>query len=129
MGFQRYFTINPLSAETYIRGASRSRDIHPQRWKIRDALQQIDPDNRAVRRRHAIQSRILNVNKLNHLWHIDSNHKLMITKLLTAMSSFCYFLSLAGNANKESWVTSRLSPSIEKCRPELKHLGTEKKLT
>ena len=65
----------PFSGETYIQGGLRARGIHIQRWKIRDALQQIDLVNRAVRRRHAIRRRIYNVNKPNHLWHINSNHK------------------------------------------------------
>ena len=69
--------LSPFSGETYIRGALRSRGIHIQRWKIRDAVQQIDPVNRAVRRRYAITRRIYNVNKPNHLWHIHSNHKLI----------------------------------------------------
>ncbi|XP_074627042.1 uncharacterized protein LOC141885050 [Acropora palmata] len=58
-------------------GALRARGIYIQRWKIRDALQQIDPVNCAVRRRYSIRRRIYNVNKPNHLWHIDSNHKLI----------------------------------------------------
>ena len=55
--------LTPFSGETYLQGALRARGIHIQRWKIRDALQQIDPVNRAVRRRYAIRRRIYNVNK------------------------------------------------------------------
>ena len=69
--------LTPFSGETYVQGALRARGIYIQRWKSRDALQQIDPVNRAVRRRYAIRRRIYNVSKPNHLWHIDSNHKLI----------------------------------------------------
>ena len=69
--------VTPFSGETYIQGALRSRGIHIQRWKIRDALQQVDPVNRAVRRRYTIRRRIYNVKKPNHLWHVDSNRKLI----------------------------------------------------
>ena len=69
--------LTPFSCETYIRGVLRSHGIRFQRWKIRGALQQIEPVNCAVRRRYAIRRRIYNVNKPNHLWHIDSNHKLI----------------------------------------------------
>ena len=69
--------LTPFSGETYVRGALRARGIYVQRWKIREALQRIDPVNRAIRRRYAIQRRLYNVKKPNHLWHIDSNHKLI----------------------------------------------------
>lgn len=45
--------------------------------KVREALETIDPVNRVIRRRYAIQRRLYNVRKPNHLWHIDSNHKLI----------------------------------------------------
>ena len=38
---------------------------------IREALQSIDPVNRAIRRRYTIQRRLYNVRKPNHLWHMD----------------------------------------------------------
>ncbi|XP_063810559.1 uncharacterized protein LOC135036815 isoform X2 [Pseudophryne corroboree] len=48
-----------------------------QRWKIRRRLQLLDPVGRAVRKRRAIQRRVYSVPGPNHLWHIDSNHKLI----------------------------------------------------
>jgi hypothetical protein len=69
--------LTPFSGETYVRGALRARGIHIQRWKVREALETIDPVNRAIRRRYAIQRRLYNIRKPNHLWHIDSNHKLI----------------------------------------------------
>ena len=69
--------LTPFSGETYVRGALRARGIYIERWKIRESLQRMDPVNRAIRRRYAIQRRIYNVRKPNHLWHIDSNHKLI----------------------------------------------------
>ena len=65
--------LTPFSGESYVRGALRARGIYVQRWKIREALQSIDP----VRRRYTIQRRLYNVRKLNHLWHMDLNHKLI----------------------------------------------------
>ena len=50
--------LTPFSGETYLQGALRARGIHTF-----DALQQIDPVNRAVRHRYAIRRRIYNVNK------------------------------------------------------------------
>ena len=79
----------PYSGEPYIRGAPRSRDIHPQSWKIRDALQQIDPVNRAVRRMYTIQSCIYDTH--NHLRHVESNHKLILADL--SIIRYSIFLS------------------------------------
>ena len=61
MDCKRYFAINPLLRRNIY--ALRACGIHIQKWKIRDALQQVDPVNRAVRRRYAIRRRIYNVNK------------------------------------------------------------------
>ena len=55
--------LTPYSGETYVRGALRARGINVQRWKIRDVLHTIDPLNRAIRRRYAIQRRAYNVRK------------------------------------------------------------------
>ena len=69
--------LTPFSGESYIRGALRGRGIFVQRWKIRQILQTVDPVGRAIRRRSSIQRRLYNINKPNHLWHLDSNHKLI----------------------------------------------------
>lgn len=69
--------LTPFSGESYVRGALRGRGINVQRWRVRNAIQNIDPINRAIRRRYTIQRRLYNVRKPNHLWHIDSNHKLI----------------------------------------------------
>ena len=69
--------LTPFSGETYVRRALRARGIYVQRWRIREAVQRIDPVNRTIRRRYAIQRRLYNVRKPNHLWHMDSNHKLI----------------------------------------------------
>ena len=69
--------LTPFSGESYVRGALRGRGINVQRWRIRNAIRNIDPINRAIRRRYTIQRRLYNVEKPNHLWHVDSNHKLI----------------------------------------------------
>jgi len=71
------FQLTPFSGETYIRGALRGRKIHVQRWRIREALQLLDPIGRAIRRKVTVKRRQYNVTIPNHLWHIDSNHKLI----------------------------------------------------
>ncbi|CAB4039861.1 Hypothetical predicted protein [Paramuricea clavata] len=67
----------PNAGEKLVIGSLRSRNIHLQRWRIRDRLNVLDPIGRAVRRNNAIHRRTYNVQEANHLWHIDTNHKLI----------------------------------------------------
>ena len=58
----------PDAGETYITGALRSRAIHVQRWRVRNAIQIVDPISRALRRTFAVVRRIYNVRCSNALW-------------------------------------------------------------
>ena len=74
---QQILNLTPYSGETYVRGSLKGRGINVQRFRIRESLKRIDGLGRAVRRRYAIFRRTYNVTDPNHLWHIDSNHKLI----------------------------------------------------
>ncbi len=74
---QDILRLTPYSGETYVKGALRGRGIVVQRARIRASLFRIDPVGRAIRRRRQIVRRTYNVASPNHLWHIDSNHKLI----------------------------------------------------
>ncbi|CAB3983374.1 uncharacterized protein LOC110059588 [Paramuricea clavata] len=67
----------PDAGETYVIGALRSRGIHIQRWRVRNAIQTVDPISRALRRTFAVVRRVYNVRCPNALWHIDGHHKLI----------------------------------------------------
>ena len=69
--------LTPYSGKSYVRGGLKGRGINVQRSRIRESLQRIDGIGRAVRQRYAICRRTYNVSGPNHLWHIDSNHKLI----------------------------------------------------
>jgi hypothetical protein len=69
--------LTPYSGESYVRGSLKGKGIHVQRSRIRESLKRVDGIARAVRKRYAISRRIYNVPGPNHLWHIDSNHKLI----------------------------------------------------
>lgn len=58
----------PNAGETYIIGALRARDIHVQRWRVRAAIQAVDPISRSLRRTRAIVRRVYNVLSPNALW-------------------------------------------------------------
>ena len=74
---QQTLNLTPYSGEAYVRGSLKGRGINVQRFRIRESLKRIDGIGRAVRRRYAICRRTYNVTGPNHLWHIDSNHKLI----------------------------------------------------
>lgn len=72
-------TLNLTSygGESYVRGSLKGRGINVQRWRIRESLARLDGIGRAVRTRYAICPLTYNVSGPNHLWSIDSNHKLI----------------------------------------------------
>ena len=69
--------LTPYSGETYIRGGLKVRRVLVQRQRVRESPERVDPIGRSVRRRYAICCRVYNVRGPNHLWHMDSNHKIM----------------------------------------------------
>ena len=60
--------ILPEAGETVIIGALRSRSIHVQRRRVREAVNAVDLVNRAVRRTVTIVRRKYDVASLNALW-------------------------------------------------------------
>ena len=65
-----------------MRGGLVARKIFVPRHRVRECLRSLDPVGRAMRRRFTIQRRLYNVAAPNHLWHIDSNHKLIQWKFV-----------------------------------------------
>ena len=72
----------PFVGETYVRRGLVARKIFVPRHRVRECLNLLDPVGRTMRRRFAIQRRQYNVAAPNHLWHIDSNHKLIQWKFV-----------------------------------------------
>ena len=60
--------ILPNAGETYVLGACRSRGIHVQRSRLRDAINTVDPVSRALRRTVSIVRRQYSVRAPNSLW-------------------------------------------------------------
>ena len=60
--------ILPEAEETIIIGALRSRSIHVQRRRVREAINAVDPVSRALRRTVTIVRRKYNVASPNALW-------------------------------------------------------------
>lgn len=67
----------PNAGERIMQGALQSRGIFIKRSRLRDLLNIIDREGRQRRRSRPIQRRIYNVKGPNHLWHLDTDHKLI----------------------------------------------------
>ena len=55
----------------------KQRGFRVQRWRLRDALYTLDETGIQERKKGRLQRRVYNVKGPNHLWHIDTNHKLI----------------------------------------------------
>eukprot|EP00112_Aurelia_sp_Birch-Aquarium-sp1_P025259 Seg831.14 transcript_id=Seg831.14/GoldUCD/mRNA.D3Y31 product="hypothetical protein" protein_id=Seg831.14/GoldUCD/D3Y31 len=67
----------PNAGETLVIGSLRARGYRIQRQRVRDRLCIIDGLGRAIRKRFRISRRVYSVEGPNHLWHVDTNHKLI----------------------------------------------------
>jgi hypothetical protein len=65
-------SILPNVGESYISGACRSRGIHVQRRRLRDAINIVDPVSLALRRTISIVRRRYNVHGPNSLWYVET---------------------------------------------------------
>ena len=61
----------PNAGETFKQGASRQRNIHVRRWRVRNTIQLVDPLSCALRRSVAILCRVYNVPCPNALWLVS----------------------------------------------------------
>ena len=106
----------PRCGERYMQGALRRRGIWVQRWRVRDALINLDPIGRACRWAQQIPRRPYRVPHPNFLWHIDSNLKLrhwrfVIHGGIDGYSRLIVYLR-CGNNNRASTVLSLFRQSI-----------------
>ena len=63
--------ILPNAGETFVQGALRQRNIHVQRWRVRNTIQLVGPLSRAMRRSVAILRRVYNEPCPNELWLVS----------------------------------------------------------
>lgn len=106
----------PRCGERYMQGALRRRGIWVQRWRVRDALINLDPIGRACRWAQQIPRRPYRVPHPNFLWHIDSNLKLrhwrfVIHGCIDGYSRLIVYLR-CGNNNRAATVLSLFRQAI-----------------
>ena len=67
----------PYCGETMLRQLVHDYGIRVTRSKMRDSIHRVDMNGVISRRRGRLHRRVYNVQGPNHLWHIDTNHKLV----------------------------------------------------
>lgn len=67
----------PHCGEGLIKQMILGKNIKVQRWRLRESLHRVDSEGIAQRRRGRLQRRVYHVQGPNHLWHVDTNHKLI----------------------------------------------------
>ncbi|CAC5367459.1 unnamed protein product [Mytilus coruscus] len=67
----------PMCGENMLKHMLTAKGIRVQRWRLRDSIQRLDSSGAQTRKSGRLHRRVYNVMGPNHLWHIDTNHKLV----------------------------------------------------
>ena len=67
----------PFCGEQMLKFLLKERGIKVQRMRLRDSIHRVDQKGVRERRTRRLKRRVYNVQGPNHLWHIDTNHKLV----------------------------------------------------
>ena len=67
----------PFCGEGMMKFLLQERGIKVQRMRLRDSIHRVDQEGVRERKKGRLQRRVYNVQGPNHLWHIDTNHKLV----------------------------------------------------
>ena len=67
----------PFCGERMLKQLLQGKGIKVQRNRLRDSIHRVDGQGVASRKKGRLHRRIYNVKGPNHLWHVDTNHKLV----------------------------------------------------
>ena len=67
----------PYCGELMIREILRQKGFHVQRYRICESVHRVCKNNVAARQKGRLHRHVYNVQGPNHLWHIDTNYKLV----------------------------------------------------
>ena len=104
----------PRCGERMLREILKGQGIKIQRWRLRDAIHRIDYAGTQERKTGRLHRRVYNVMAPNHLWHIDSNHKLVRWRFIIlggvdGFSRLIMFLQCRDNNTSATVLNSFLS--------------------
>ena len=72
----------PFCGENILGQMLRKNGIKVQRWRLRESMHRLDVSGINERKKGRLQRRVYNVQGVNHLWHVDTNHKLIRWRLV-----------------------------------------------
>jgi len=67
----------PCNGEVMLNELLKGRGIYVQRFRLRDSIHRVDESSVQARKKGRLKRRTYNVIAPNHLWHVDTNHKLV----------------------------------------------------
>ena len=67
----------PYRGESLIKQFLIEKEVIVQRMRIRDSLHRVNGDGVNARKKGRLHRRVYDVQGPNHVWHIDTNHKLV----------------------------------------------------
>lgn len=67
----------PLCGENLLRQMITLKGIRVPRWRLRESIHRMDERGVCERQAGRLHRRVYNVTGPNHLWHIDTNYKLV----------------------------------------------------
>ena len=67
----------PFCGEGMLKYLLQERGIKVRRMHLRDSIHRVDEEGINERKKGRLQRRVYNVQGPNHLWHVDTNHKLV----------------------------------------------------
>lgn len=97
----------PSCGEGLLKQILAHREIKVQRMRLRDNIHRVDHEGVENRKRGRLRRRTYNVQGPNHLWHVDTNHKLVRWHLVViggidGVSRLPVMLSRTDNNNAET---------------------------
>ncbi|CAG2229368.1 unnamed protein product [Mytilus edulis] len=109
----------PMCGEQMLRQLLRTKGLKIQRWRLRDCIHEIDSSGVRARKAGRLHRRTYNVMAPNHLWHIDTNHKLIRWRfvIIGGIDGFSYSLQLWGSGQVQNPVGMQMNET------ELPELG------
>ncbi|CAC5389666.1 unnamed protein product [Mytilus coruscus] len=103
----------PCCGERMLREILKGKGIKLQRWRLRNAIHRIDYAGTEERKTGRLHRRVYNVMTPNHLWHIDSNYKLVRWRFIIlggidGFSRLIMYLHCRDNNTSRATVLSRV---------------------
>ena len=67
----------PFCAEIMLRKLLKDRGFNVERYRLRGSIHRVNNFDVQARKKERLKRRVYNIKGANHLWHIDTNHKLI----------------------------------------------------